>query len=179
MSTAKEQENNMSVETATERQQDDILLCNSVVKGTKEDIDKLRRTLKRLEGKTAYRKIKHLIGHGFCMDWSIQTMLKNRSSAYQQITDLLQYPTDGEDIIMLTQSEVDSLCDYYKFFIHDVQGYYPETSPMLTLLRSAKICDDEEMSKYDAVDEREIEVDERYKNIYNMLSQKIAQKIEN
>ena len=44
---------------------------------------------------------------------------------------------------------------------------------MLTVLRSAKICDDEELSKYDAVDEREIEVDERYKNIYNMLSQKI------
>jgi len=137
--------------TATEQKQDDILLCNSVVKGTKEDIDKLQ-TLTRLKGKTAYKKIKHLIGHGFCMDWSIETMLKNRSSAYQQITDLLQYPTDGEDIIMLTQSEVDSLCDYYKFFIHDVQGYYPEEDcRMLTLLRTAKICDDVD----DDVDESE------------------------
>jgi hypothetical protein len=157
MSTAKEQENNMSVETATEQQQDDtldsVLLCNRVVKGTKEDIDKLRRKLKRLEGKTAYRKIKHLIGHGFCMDWSIQTMSKNRSSAYQQIKDLLQYQTDDNDTIMLTQREVYSLCDYYKFFKKDVDGYYSETSPMLTLLRSAKICDDEEMSKYDASDE--------------------------
>ena len=75
---------------------------------------------------------------------------------------------------MLTQKEVDSLCDYYKFCIHDVHGYYPhESCRMLILLRSAKICDDEEMSKYDAVDEREIEVEERYKNIYNMLSKKI------
>lgn len=180
MSTAKEQENNMSVETTTEQQQqqqdeklDSVLLCNRVVKGTKEDIEKLRRMLKRLEGKTAYRKIKHLIGNGCCMDWSIQTMAKNRVSAYQQIKELLQHQTDDNDTIMLTQREVDSLCEYYKFFIHDVQGFYPETSPMLTVLRSAKICDDEELSKYDAVDEREIDVDERYKNIYNMLSQKI------
>jgi len=142
MSTAKEQENKMSVETATEQQQDDTLLCNSVVKGTKEDIDKLQ-TLTRLKGKTAYKKIKHLIGHGYCMDWSIETMLKKRSSAYQQITDLLQYPTDDNDIIMLTQKEVDSLCDYYKFFIHDVHGYYPdENCQVLRLLRTAKICDD-------------------------------------
>ena len=37
------QENNMTVETATEQQQDEkldsVLLCNRVVKGTKEDID--------------------------------------------------------------------------------------------------------------------------------------------
>ena len=160
-----------------EQQQDEkldtVLLCNRVVKGTKEDIDKLRRMLKRLEGKTAYRKIKHLIAQGCSLDWSIQTMSKNRASAYQQIKDLLQRQTDDNDTIMLTQREVDSLCEYYKFFIYDVQGFYPETSPMLTVLRSAKICDDEELSKYDAVDEREIEVDERYKNIYNMLSQKI------
>jgi hypothetical protein len=177
MSTTTAQENNMSVETATEQQQDEkldsVLLCNRVVKGTKEDIDKLRRMLKRLEGKTAYRKIKHLIAQGCSLDLSIQTMSKNRASSYQQIKDLLQRQTDDNDTIMLTQREVDSLCDYYKFFIHDVQGFYPETSPMLTVLRSAKICDDEELSKYDAVDEREIDVDERYKNIYNMLSQKI------
>jgi hypothetical protein len=177
MSTTTAQENKMSVETATEQQQDEkldtVLLCNRVVKGTKEDIDKLRRMLKRLEGKTAYRKIKHLIANGCSLDWSIQTMSKNRASSYQQIKDLLQHQTDDNDTIMLTQREVDSLCDYYKFFIHDVHGFYPETSPMLTVLRSAKICDDEELSKYDAVDEREIEVDERYKNIYNMLSQKI------
>jgi hypothetical protein len=180
MSTATTQDNNMSVETTTEQQQqqqdeklDSVLLCNRVVKGTKEDIEKLRRMLKRLEGKTAYRKIKHLIGHGCCMDWSIQTMAKNRVSAYQQIKKLLQHQTDDNDTIMLTQREVDSLCEYYKFFIHDVSGFYPETSPMLTVLRSAKICDDEELSKYDAVDEREIDVDEKYKNIYNMLSQKI------
>ena len=155
MSTTKEQENNMMVETATEQKQDEkldsVLLCNRVVKGTKEDIDKLRRMLKRLEGKTAYRKIKHLIAQGCSLDWSIQTMAKNRASSYQQIKELLQHQTDDNDTIMLTQREVDSLCDYYKFFIHDVHGYYPNESSslMLILLRSAKICDEVDMSKYD------------------------------
>ena len=155
MSTVKEQENNMMVETATEQQQDEkldtVLVCNRVVKGTKEDIDKLRRMLKRLEGKTAYRKIKHLIGHGCSMNWSIQTMSENRASSYDQIFELLHDKTDDNDTIMLTQKEVDSLCDYYKFFIYDVHGYYPNesSSRMLILLRSAKICDEVYMSKYD------------------------------
>ena len=107
--------------------------------------------IKRLEGETAYRNIKHLIGHGCSMDWSIQTMSKNRASSYDQIFELLHHQTDDNETIMLTQKEVDSLCDYYKFFIHDVHGYYPDesSSRMLILLRSAKICDEVDMSKYD------------------------------
>lgn len=101
--------------------------------------DNLRR-IKLLEGKSAYEKIKHLIEHACSMNWNIQTWQENCASSYQQIKDLLQYQTDDNDTIMLTQREVDSLCDYYKKLIALPSI---KTSPMLTLLKSAKICDDE------------------------------------
>lgn len=140
----KAQENKMSAKEIIQE-------LEATSKKINEELLEVLRCIKRLEGETAYRNIKHLIGHGCSMNWSIQTMSKNRASSYDQIFELLHHKTDDNDTIMLTQKEVDSLCDYYKFFIYDVHGYYPNesSSRMLILLRSAKICDEVDMSKYD------------------------------
>jgi hypothetical protein len=141
--TAPAQENNMS---AKEKIQE----LNAASKKINQELHVILGCITRLEGKTAYRKIKHLIGHGCSMNWSIQTSARNIKSSYDQIQELIL----GQSAIMLTQKEVDSLCDYYKFFINDVHGYYPdENCRMLKLLRAAQICDDVDMSKYDGSEE--------------------------
>ena len=141
------QENKMS---AKEKIQE----LEAASKKINEELLEVLRCIKRLEGDTAYRKIKHLIGHGCSMNWSSETAARNYISSYDQIFELLHHQTDDNETIMLTQKEVDSLCDYYKFCIHDVHGYYPdEKCRMLILLRSARICDEVDMSKYDGTEE--------------------------
>jgi hypothetical protein len=134
--TAPAQENKMSAKEIIQE-----FVASS--KKINEELLEVSRCLTRLEGEIAYKNIKHLIGHGCSMNWSIQTAATNYISSYDQIYELLYQQTDDNETIMLTQKEVDSLCDYYKFFIHDVHGYYPdEGCRMLRLLRSANICDE-------------------------------------
>jgi hypothetical protein len=142
--TAPAQENKMSAKEKIQELEASLKKINEELL----EVLEVLRCLKRLEGEIAYRNIKHLIGHGCSMDWSIETAARNYISSYDQIFKLLHHQTDDNETIMLTQKEVDSLCDYYKFCIHDVHGYYPdEKCRMLILLRSAKICDEVDMSK--------------------------------
>jgi len=81
-----------------------------------------------------YYKIYSLIGNGFCMTMSIQMYARNTSNAFDEIIELLYNPENT-----LTTEEITLLCDYYKFVIHDVHGYYPnEDCKMYNLLKGAR-----------------------------------------
>ena len=83
-----------------------------------------------------YYKIYSLIRNGFCMTMSIQMYARNTSNAFDEIIGLLYNP---DNTLTLTTEEITLLCDYYKFVIHDVHGYYPnEDCKMYNLLRGAK-----------------------------------------
>jgi len=81
-----------------------------------------------------YYKIESLIRNGFCMTMTIQMYSRNTTNAYDKIIELLYNPDNT-----LTTEEITLLCEYYKFIIHDVHGYYPnEDCKMYKLLRTAR-----------------------------------------
>ena len=87
----------------------------------------------KLEYSELFYKIQSLLG-GFCLNPHIDTYYRNTRSSYQQIQDLLR---DNRN--ELPTNEIERLCDYYKFVIHDISFCYPQANnPTLTLLRSAK-----------------------------------------
>ena len=87
----------------------------------------------KLEYSELFHKIQSLLG-GFCLNPHINSYYRNTRSSYQQIQDLLR-----DDKNKLPTNEIELLCDYYKFVIHDISSCYPSANnPTLTLLRSAK-----------------------------------------
>ena len=85
--TAPAQENKMSAKEKIQELEASLKKINEELL----EVLEVLRCLKRLEGEIAYRNIKHLIGHGCSMDWSIETAARNYISSYDQIFELLHH----------------------------------------------------------------------------------------